>query len=62
MKIISCKVMGEVDSGKCYNCFSNGLSGESFSTRVLCKKNNVTDEMSLSPDRESFNMLEAVAV
>ncbi len=60
MKLIRCKVMGEVDSTKCYNCYSNHLSGESFPSRVLCKSSNVEEELSME-DNEPVLELENVA-
>ena len=52
MKLITCKIMGEVSSMKCFDCFANKLFNQSFSTRVLCKKENVTEEIMLERDVE----------
>ncbi len=52
MKILQCKIMGEVDNSKCYECFTNHLNAESHPSRVLCKKINVIEEVSVSPQTE----------
>jgi hypothetical protein len=63
MKIIRCSVMGEVNSVKCYDCFTNALSGENYSTRVLCKKRNVVEEVSMEPESQQglISLQEATA-
>lgn len=48
MKIIRCKIMGEMDNNKCYDCFSNGLADETFHTRVMCKQQNVVEEITVN--------------
>lgn len=58
MKLLRCKIMKDVDNGKCYSCFTNGLSEESHVSRVLCKKANIIEEISLDARQEPVLVLE----
>ena len=61
MKILRCKVMGEVDNMKCYDCFTNCLSDQTHASRVLCKRINVVEEVSASPKSDQPAMALEIA-
>lgn len=61
MKLFRCKIMGDVDNSKCYSCFTNALSSETHNTRVICKRQNVVEEISLDIKSEPVLALEEVA-
>lgn len=63
MKLIQCKLMGEVDSEKCYNCYSNHLASVQYPSRVMCKQENVVEEISLENGIETqMELVAPVAV
>jgi hypothetical protein len=49
MKMYKCKIMGVVDSDGCYTCFMSKANKDTGASRVLCKKQNITDEMDVQP-------------
>lgn len=62
MKILQCRQMGQVSSLKCYDCFSHRMSGVSYPSRVLCKQQNISEEVSLSEELDQTEIpLEKVA-
>lgn len=56
MKLFQCRQMGEVNNLKCYDCFTNHLANESYPTRVLCKRSNIKEEISLSTMAEQTEL------
>jgi hypothetical protein len=52
MKMYKCKMMGVVDSDGCYTCFMAKQSKGERTSRVLCKKENITEEMEVQVDHK----------
>ena len=52
MKLFKCKKMGDVSNVQCYDCFTNGLSKESYPSRVLCKRGNIEGEITVDSEAE----------
>lgn len=45
MKMYKCKLMGVVDSDGCYTCFMAKPNRDERMSRVLCKKQNIIQEI-----------------
>jgi hypothetical protein len=45
MKMYKCKIMGVVDSDGCYTCFMSRQNKDERTSRVICKKQNISEEM-----------------
>lgn len=45
MKMYKCKIMGTVDSEGCYTCYMSRQNSGERTSRVLCKKANITGEV-----------------
>ena len=62
MKMYKCKIMGVVDSDGCYTCFMGRQNKDERTSRVLCKKQNITEEMEvqMAPQATEPQPLEAV--
>ena len=41
---INCKKSGNIDNEKCFKCYNTNNMRLEFQTRVLCKRENVTEE------------------
>lgn len=48
MKLYKCTLMGTVDSDGCYACFMGRQDKNIATSRVMCKKENVTEEMNVT--------------
>ncbi len=47
MKMFKCKIMGVVDSDGCYTCFMSKQNRDERMSRVICKRENITEEMEI---------------
>jgi len=50
MKMFKCKVRGTVDAEGCFMCFAQMGSEKEYSSRVLCKTQNVVEEFQICED------------
>ncbi len=55
MKILKCKIMGEFSSLQCYDCFKAKMAKQNYESRVVCKRNNIVEEMTIS-DKEEIEL------
>lgn len=48
--VIQCKIMGEISSAECLECFLKGLAKIAIkpASRVLCKKDNAVEDSAVN--------------